>query len=205
MALNKKNTEEELPFPIEGVTEEHKTEQISFDDIEFEAEYLTDEELEEENKPSNYYTITGKEQQYEPEWEKMSIRELDIGDGFEGYPEVTIFENEDKSYNALRLRILDDGEILDCYLNFPKKAWPYVHNINTGFDFYRTCFDFIFSTLKLRDERNVIKNGKPVNKFKKMNLEMLAKYVDQHTKVAIKVTNGNQDSEYNSWIICNLE
>lgn len=204
MALkNKKNQEEELPFPID--VPEDTDEQISFDDIEFEAEVLSDEELEAESSSTKYYTISGKEQQYEPDWEKYSIRELDIGDEFEGRPEITLFENDDKTYDALRLRVLDDGEILDCYLNFPKKAWPYVNNINTGFDFYRNCFDFIFSVLKLRDERNVIRNGKPVNKFKKMNLEMLAKYVDQHEKVAVQVTEGNPDSEYNSWIITKLE
>jgi hypothetical protein len=42
MALNK-NTTEELPFEIEGTADN----QISFDDIDFETEVLTDEELEE--------------------------------------------------------------------------------------------------------------------------------------------------------------
>ena len=200
MALNKK---EELPFEIE--TEQTNAEQISFDDIDFETEVLTDEELEEQNSVTKYYTISGKEQQYEPEWEKYNVRELDVGATMEGRPEITVFENKDKTYNALRLRVLDDGEILDCYINFPKKDFPYVRNINTGFDFYRNCFDFIFSVLKLRDERNVVKNGEEVNKFAKMNLEMLAKYVDQHERVGIQVTEGNADSEYNSWIIYKLE
>ena len=199
MALNRK--EEELPFEIEGTADN----QISFDDIDFETEVLTDEELEEQSTVTKYYTISGKEQQYEPEWEKYNVRELDVGATMEGRPEITVFENKDKTYNALRLRVLDDGEILDCYINFPKKDFPYVRNINTGFDFYRNCFDFIFSVLKLRDERNVVKNGEEVNKFAKMNLEMLAKYVDQHERVGIQVTEGNADSEYNSWIIYKLE
>jgi hypothetical protein len=199
MALNK-NTTEELPFEIE--TEQTVAEQVSFDDLDFEAEHVDEEEL----QVKKYYTISGKEQMYEPDWEKFSIRELDISDEFEGIPEVTIFENEDKSYDAMRLRLLDDGEICDCYFNYPKRNCPYVKNINKGFDFYRTCFDFIFSILKLRDERNVVdKDGEEVNKFKSVNLETFAKYVDQHSRVGVRVTEGNPDSEYNSWEIYKME
>lgn len=200
MALNKK--EEELPFEIEGTADN----QISFDDLEFEGEVLTDEELEEANSVTKYYTISGKEQMYEPDWEKFSIRELDIGDEFEGIPEVTLFENEDKTYDALRLRLLDDGEILDCYFNYPKRDYPYVKNINKGFDFYRTCFDFLFSILKWQDESNVVNsNGEEINKFGKVNLENFAKFVDQHSRIGVRVTEGNPDSNYNSWIIYKME
>ena len=199
MALNKK---EELPFEIEGTADN----QISFDDLEFEGEVLTEEELEEANKVTKYYTISGKEQMYEPDWEKFSIRELDVGDEFEGIPEVTLFENEDKTYDALRLRLLDDGEILDCYFNYPKRDYPYVKNINKGFDFYRTCFDFLFSILKWQDESNVVNsNGEEINKFGKVNLENFAKFVDQHSRVGVRVTEGNPDSEYNSWEIYKME
>ena len=190
---------------VETVSEEPVVEQVSFDDIEFEAEALSEEELEEQNSITKYYTLSGKEQQYEPEWEKYNIRELDVGVTMEGRPEITIFENDDKTYNALRLRILDDGEILDCYINFPKKNYPFVRNINTKFDFYRNCFDFIFSILKLQNENNVVKNGEEVNKFNKINIEMLAKFVDQHSRVGVQVTDGNSDSEYNSFIIYKLE
>ena len=59
MALNKTN-QEELPFPINGVEEEKVAEQISFDDIEFEAEYVDEDKIE----TKNFYTISGKESQY---------------------------------------------------------------------------------------------------------------------------------------------
>ena len=202
MALKSKK-DEELLFPID--VDETTDEQISFDDLEFEAEFLTDEELE-ELKPQKYYTITGKEQWYEPEWEKFSISELDVGTEMTGRPEVTIFENKDKSYNAMRLRLLDDGEICDCYFNYPKRNYPYVKNINKEYNFYRTCFDFIYSILKFRDERNVVnKDGEEINNFKQVNLENFAKYVDKMTRVGVKVTEGNPDSEYNSWIIYMME
>lgn len=189
-------------IPQDAIEEVKEVEQVSFDDLEFEAEFVDEDDL----APKKFYTISGKEQQYEPEWEKYSIRELDVGTTMEGRPEVCIFENEDKTYDALRLRILDDGDIVDCYLNFPKKDYPYVKGINKGFEFYRTCFDFIFSILKLRDERNVVDaKGEEINRFKQVNLETFAKYVDSMTRVGVKVTEGNPDSEYTSWEIYKME
>lgn len=202
MALKKQ--EEELPFPIGGGEEKQTDEQVNFDDIldDMEVAIIDEEDL---DKPTQYFTISGKVQQWEPDWEKYNIRELDVGVEMEGVPEITIFENDDKTYDALRLRVLDDGEILDCYMNYPKKDFPYVKGINKSFDFYRTCFDFIFSVLRLRDERNVVRDGEEVNKFLKINLEMLAKYADQHERIGVRVTEGNADSEYNSWEIYKLE
>lgn len=179
-----------------------KNEQIDFDDLEFEAEYVDEEQLE----TKKYYTISGKECSYEPTWEKIRASELDVGDEFEGVPEVNIFENEDKSYDALRVRVLDDGEILDLYVNYPKKDFPYVRGINKSFDFYRPCFDFIYSILRYRDEHNVVDdNGDEVNRFNKVNLENFAKYVDSMERIGVRITEGNPDSDYNSWIIYKME
>ena len=177
-------------------------EQVSFEDLEFEAEYVDDDEL--SNK--KFFTISGKESQYEPTWERYGMNDLDVGDEFEGRPEINVFENEDKTYNALRLRVMDDGEIVDIYINYPKKDWPYVQNITKGFDFYRKCFDFIYSVLRYRDERNVVDNkGEEINRFKTVNLETFAKYVDGMNRVGIKITEGNEDSEYNSFQLYKME
>ena len=201
MALNKTN-QEELPFPINGVEEEKVAEQISFDDIEFEAEYVDEDKIE----TKNFYTISGKESWYEPTCEKYGIQDLDIGATMEGRPEINIFENEDKTYDALRLRVMDDGEILDLYINYPKKHFPFVRAINSKFDFYRKCFDFIFSVLRLQGEQYVVdKNGNEVNKFGKIDIEKLAKYVDQHSRIGVEITEGNSDSEYDSFKIYKLE
>jgi len=208
MALkSKKGKDEELPFDIPTYEdEEPKVEQVSFDELEYEAEVMTEEEVEKAEKPKQYFTITGKVQQYEPTWEKYGILDLEVGDEFTGTPEVTIFTKEDKSYNAMKLRLMDDGEILDLYFNFPKKDWPHVKNITKYFDFYRGCFDFIYSILRIRDERNVVdKNGDEIDRFKMVNLETFAKYVDQHERIGIKITEGNPDSEYNSWMITKME
>ena len=201
MALNKTN-QEELPFPINGVEEEKVAEQISFDDIEFEAEYVDEDQIE----TKKFYTISGKESQYEPTWEKYGIQDLDVGATMEGRPEINIFENEDKTYDALRLRVMDDGEILDLYINYPKKHFPFVRAINSRFDFYRKCFDFIFSVLRIQGEQYVVdKNGNEVNKFGKIDIEKLAKYVDQHECIGVEITERNSDSEYDSFKIYKLE
>ena len=202
MSIKGKNNNNNLPD--EFTTTE--TEQISFDDLEYEAEYLTDEELEELNKPTTYLTISGKEQDYDPDWTKYGMRDLEVGDEAEGRPEITIFENKEKKYNALRLRIIDDDEIVDLYCNYPKKDYPYVKNINKGFDFYRTCFDFIYSVLRYRGEQYIVdENGEEINRFNKVNLENFAKFVDQKDRVGVKITEGNPESEYNSWIIYKME
>ena len=194
MALKSKST-----IPEESI---ENVEQITWDDLEYEAEFVDEDELE----TKKFYTISGKESWYEPTWEKFKASDLDVGDEFEGRPEINIFTNSDKSYDALRVRVMDDGEILDLYVNFPKKDFPYVTGINKGFDFYRTCFDFIFSILKLRDEHNVVnKDGEEINRFKKVNLENFAKMVDSMSRIGIKITEGNPDSDYNSWIICKME
>lgn len=193
-----KSKQNELPEEFEV------QDQISFDDIEFEAEYVDEEEL--ENGGQKFLTISGKESWYEPTWEKYGIQDLDVGQTMEGRPEISIFENEDKTYDALRLRVMDDGEILDLYVNYPKKQYPYVRGINSKFDFYRKCFDFIFSVLRLQGEKNVVNSqGEEVNKFGKINIEMLAKFVDQHNRIGVEIIEGNSDSEYDSFKIYKLE
>ena len=196
MALKSKQTEDNIVTEVEPINK-----QVSFDDLEFEAEYV-----DEDQETKKFYTISGKESWYEPTWERYTMADLDVGDEFEGRPEITIFENEEKTYDALRLRVMDDGEMVDLYLNFPKKNYPYVQGINKGFDFYRTCFDFIYGILRWKDETNVVNdNGEEVNRFGKVNLENFAKFVDQMNRVGVRITEGNPDSDYNSWIIYKME
>lgn len=199
MALNKSNTLDEIVEEVQPTNES----KISFDDLEFEAEYVDEDAPVEAKK---FYTISGKESWYEPNWERYTITDLGVGDEFEGRPEINIFENEEKSYNALRLRIMDDGEIVDLYINYPKKDWPYVKGINKTFDFYRKCFDFIYGVLRWRDESNVVnEDGEEINRFNKVNIETFAKFVDSMNRVGIRIIEGNADSEYNSFIIYKME
>lgn len=173
--------------------------QISFEDLEFEGAY-------EEEKV--YTTISGNEYHEVNEWEKMTLNDLVVDAIVEGYPEITYYENKERKSDSLRLRVLDDGEYVDLYINIPKPDEKgFVTGINAGFDFYRTAFDFVYSILFLRDERNVIdeRNGEPVNRFNKVNILNFAKYVDSMHHISLKITEGNHTSDYNSWIITKME
>ena len=167
-------------------------------DLEFEAEY--EEEI-------TYTTISGKEYMDIHDWEKYTIHDLDVDEKMEGIPEITYFTNKDRNYDSLRVRIADDGEYVDLYVNLPKPdELGYVTNIRKSQDFYRTCFDFLFSILKYRDERNVVnKDGEEINKFSKVNILNFAKYVDGMSRIGIRITEGNKDSDYNSWKIYKME
>ena len=172
-----------------------------------------DIDAEAESERKVYYTISGKEQQYNPQWEIYNINDFDVGDELEGEPEVTIFEKEDKSYNAARVRLIDEDEIVNLYFNYPKKAYPVVRNlknIRTGekdeFDFYLNCYDVCFSVLKCLDEKNIKdSNGDTINKIKAINLETVLKIIDTSKKVKVRIIEGSPYNDYLSWGIIEME
>ena len=51
----------------------------------------------------------------------------------------------------------------------------------------------------------VDKNGEEKSHFKKVNILLFAKYVDQMERIHVRITKGNSDSDYNSWIITQME
>ena len=201
MALKSKNQENILPEEFENT----ETEEVNFDDLigSTEAEYNDPDD-----KPK-YYTITGKEQDYNPQWDIYKSYEMDVGDWIQGKPEVSIIEKKDKNYDALRLRVIDDttDEVLDCYCNYPRAdEQGFVHNIGKDFDFYRNAFDFIYGILKTRGDKYVLdKNGEEYNKFRRVDFIGFAKLVDSMSKVKVEITEGNEDSDYNSWMITSME
>ena len=192
-------------------TQDSIEEQVKLD-LGLEVEKV-DIDAEAESERTVYYTISGKEQQYNPQWEIYNINDFDVGEDLEGIPEVTIFEKEDKSYNAARLRLIDEDEIVNLYFNFPKKAYPVVRNlknIRTGekdeFDFYLNCYDVCFSVLKCLDEKNIKdSNGNTINKIKSINLETVLKIIDTSKKVKVRIIEGSPYNDYLSWGIINME
>ena len=185
MALSK-NTEEKIT--LDGLIETT------------EAEYKEDEK---------YFTITGKETTYNPQWDIYKSYDADVGDWVQGTPEVSIIEKDGKSYNALRIRIIDEttDEVLDCYCNFPKPDENgIIKGLNKDFDFYRNAFDFIYSVLRTKGEQYVVdKDGNEYNNFNKVDFIRFAKLVDTMNTVKIEITEGNEDSQYNSWMIKEME
>ena len=192
-------------------TQDSIEEQVKLD-LGLEVEKV-DIDAEAESERTVYYTISGKEQKFNPQWEIYNINDLDVGDELEGEPEVTIFEKEDKSYNAARVRLIDEEEIVNLYFNFPKKAYPVVRNlknIRTGekdeFDFYLNCYDVCFSVLKCLDEKNIKdSNGNTINKIKSINLETVLKIIDTSKKVKVRIIEGSPYNDYLSWGIISME
>lgn len=181
--------------------EENKTvEQVSFEDLVKTTEGTAD---------GNYTTITGKTTEYHPDYEVFKAYEMDVGDWIEGRPELSIIPKKEKSYDAIHLRIIDDTaeEILDCYANYPRADEEgMVKNLTKDFDFYRNAFDFIYSVLKTKGDKYVVdKNGDEYTKFRRVHLIGFARLVDQQSKVRVEITEGCNDSEYNSWQIINME
>jgi len=178
--------------------EEKVNEQVSFDDLEFETEYTED---------NGYNTISGKEQTNVQTFEKLSIYDFDIGDDITGLPEISHFKNDDRKSDSLRVRVINEDEYVDLYVNIPKpNEHGVITNIRKGFDFYRTAFDFIYSVLRWKDERNVVNAaGEEINVIKKVNIIKFAKFVDQMDNIGIRITEGNIESEYNSFIIYKME
>ena len=172
--------------------------QISFDDLSCEGAVN-----------EVYTTITGKEQAYLPEYEVYKTYECDVGDELTGYPEVSIITKKEKSYDTLKLRIIDEigGEILEAYANFPRpNENDLIKRLDKDFDFYRNAFDFIYGVRKCQGERYVLdKNGDEYDAWTNLDFIGHAKLVDQMSKVTVKITEGNEDSTYNSWEIINME
>ena len=177
-----------------------ETKEVTFDDLLEGMEYEYEEE-------KTYLTISGKEYQDVQSWSQYRMYDFEPGEEVDGIPEITHFENKDKKYDSLRVRVLDDGEYADLYINIPKPDENgFVTNIRKSFDFYRTAFDFIYSVLRYRDESNVVdSNGEEKNHFKKVNIINFAKYVDQMSHIYVKITEGNESSDYDSWIIIRME
>lgn len=180
--------------------EEKTNEQVTFEDLmeDFEAEYT--EEIE-------YTTISGKPQTNVQTFDKLSIYDFDIGEDITGKPEITHFKNDDRKYDSLRVRIINEDQFVDLYINIPKPDNKgFVKNIRKEFDFYRTAYDFIYSVLRYQDEANVVdENGEEKNLFKKVNILLFAKYVDQMEDIGVRLIEGNSDSDYDSWIIYKME
>jgi hypothetical protein len=180
--------------------ETQTVEQVNFDDLVQSTEATAD---------GTYTTITGKPTEYLPNYELFKAHELDIGDWIEGRPELSIVTKEGKTYDAVHLKVKDDSseEILDCWANFPRADKEgFVNGLTRDFDFYRNAFDFIYSVLKTRGDKYVLdKNGEEYTKFNRVDFLGFCKLVDQMSKIRVEITEGNPDSEYNSWMITSME
>ena len=173
----------------------------------FEAEY-------DENE-GEFKTISDNEPRDVSMATKYDIRDFDIGNVVTGYPEVTIFNNNEKDENgefkkksqSVRVRIVDgDEEYVDLYANIPRRDDKgFVTGLNKYFNFYRTGFDLVYSFMRFLDETNVVDaNGEEINRINKVNIENICKAIDKMEYIKVKIVESG-DEDYPSWIILDLK
>jgi len=147
--------------------------------------------------------------------DQIKAYELEPGTTFTGKPEVSLFTNDEldddgnfvKKYDAVRIRLIDNPEYLDAYFNVPKMDENgFITNIRKGFDFYRSAFDVIYSFLRYIDETNIIDpdTGDEIKKIKKINIENFIDLLNDKDSITLKITEGNKESDYNSFMIIKM-
>jgi hypothetical protein len=138
--------------------------------------------------------------------------DLEVGATFSGRPEVSIWTNDEvdekgefiKKYDSCRVRLIDSPDYLDAYFNIPKPDENgIITNVRKGFDFYRSCFDMIYSFLRYIDETNIIdpSTGEEIRTIKKINIEHFVEILNDKELIELVITEGNPDSDYNSFMI----
>lgn len=143
---------------------------------------------------------------------QFKAHDLEVGATFSGKPEASIFRNDEKddkgdfikNYDAVRVRLIDNPDYLDAYFNIPKPDENgIISNIRKGSDFFRSCFDMIYSFMRYIDETNIIdpKTGEEIQKIKKINIENFVDLLNDKERIELEITEGNPDSEYNSFMI----
>lgn len=196
----------ETVAPKEETAVEQKNEDIvTNDEFGFTAEFKLDE----------YTTISGKEYRDMGKATQYNIKDFDIGNVINGYPELTIFENNDKddkgeyvkNYQSVRLRIIDgDEEYVDLYANIPRRDTNgFVEKLNKGWKFMRGGFDLAFSFMRWVDETNVVTpTGEEINYINKINMDAICRKIDSMEWVKVKIVEG-ADEDYPSWIILDIK
>lgn len=195
----------ETVTPKDETINEQKEDIVTNDEFGFTAEFTPDE----------FTTISGKEYRDMSMATKYTIQDFEIGNIINGYPELTIFPNNEKddegnfkdNYQSIRLRIIDgDEEYVDLYANIPRRdADGFIENLNKSWNFMRTGFDLCFSFMRWVDETNVVTpNGEEINKITKINIDRICKKIDSMDWVKVKIIKSN-DEKYPSWILLDMK
>ena len=168
-----------------------------------------------ENKTTLFGMETGTELDLS-ELEKYYLNEAQVGTAFGGTPQISIYRDvkdkntgEIKKYSQALLRLINEenGQHLDIYMNMPKiDEKGVIKNLNHGFEFYRTAYDFVFSLMHLIDPSNILdaETGQEINTFKTFNIQQALEFIGNKEWVDIVVTKVSEESEYNSFKITKI-
>ena len=138
-----------------------------------------------------------------------SLNDLDVGYTFRGEPSLLVFDADpEKKYRTILLKLIDhpNEEVVNIYMNTPLFEGNKIRDIRKFNDFTRVLFDFIFSLNRMVDENSIYdKNGEEINKIQVINIDLVKDFLNNKEIVGIKVTEGNPDSIYPSFIINHIE
>ena len=142
-------------------------------------------------------SVSGKDLKLDNEREILYLRDLDEGESFKGNPIVSIFKNDEKTYNNVSIRLVspDESEELRLSVNYPKKDCPLVKNLNEDFGFYLNAFNLVKDIAVLTGVEGVDVNTRL---FREVNFKELIEFVDGLDELEIQAYYP-EDSEYMSF------
>lgn len=120
-------------------------------------------------------SVTGKDLNLDDKRDIIYLRDLDEFEAYSGNPIVSIFEKEDKTYDNASIRLIKDDEELRLSVNFFKKDYPIIKNLNEDFGFYLNAFNLVkdIAMLNGADEVDV-----DTSNFKEVNFKEILEYID---------------------------
>ena len=142
-------------------------------------------------------SVSGKDLKLDNERDILYLRDLDEGESFKGNPIVSIFKNDEKTYNNVSIRLVspDESEELRLSVNYPKKDCPLVKNLNEDFGFYLNAFNLVKDIAVLTGAEGV---DADTRLFREVNFKELIEFVDGLDELEIQAYYP-EDSEYMSF------
>ena len=142
-------------------------------------------------------SVSGKDLKLDNERDILYLRDLDEGESFKGNPIVSVFKNDEKTYNNVSIRLVspDESEELRLSVNYPKKDCPLVKNLNEDFGFYLNAFNLVKDIAVLTGVDGVDVNTRL---FREVNFKELVEFVDGLDEIEI-MAYYPEDSQYMSF------
>ena len=142
-------------------------------------------------------SVSGKDLKLDNERDILYLRDLDEGESFKGNPIVSVFKNDEKTYNNVSIRLVspDESEELRLSVNYPKKDCPLVKNLNEDFGFYLNAFNLVKDIAVLTGVDGVDVNTRL---FREVNFKELVEFVDGLDEIEIRAYYP-EDSQYMSF------
>lgn len=142
-------------------------------------------------------SVSGKDLKLNNERDILYLRDLDEGESYKGNPIVSIFKNDEKTYNNVSIRLVspDESEELRLSVNYPKKDCPLVKNLNEDFGFYLNAFNLVKDIAVLTGVEGV---DADTRLFREVNFKELIEFVDGLDEIEIQAYLP-EDSDYLSF------